>query len=315
MEERALFKILDTGRNFIIITDTIETEIEYGLFALSVCNTDFQIVEQQLSSYIINRTIPFDIGEEVQYLSMLLSSLISSDYLDKKQSLAIKYLFTLEMKNSFENIQHILYSVDEHLPIFFQYKELHQHIKDSLLFKTIAFSSTLQAEINQLHIPSAIFTTKNGYPMTSYYLNNTFSYLIIDLQKYLLSGKCLKECNYCKRLFFPRYRTTEIYCQLKHKDTNKTCYELQQHSKDDEFSQAAKNARAFQHSRCYNESTLSQYDETFLKNLYKAWSKDCGAMTKKYRKENNIKGFEKWFESTKFTSKRLKELYSELPSE
>ena len=177
--------------------------------------------------------------------------------------------------------------------------------------KTSAFSNSIQAQINQLELSTSIQILNDGTAVTVFCLEDTFSYLVVDMQKYLLSKKRLNECKCCGRLFYPCYRKTEIYCRLLRKDTTKTCNQIMLHSKDSDFTKERNKARGYQHNRCYNSSTTKQYPDKFLIQLYDEWSAECTEKYNEYKLKNDLNGFKNWIENTKFKANRIKKLYQE----
>lgn len=60
--------------------------------------------------------------------------------------------------------------------------------------------------------------------VSGYYLNSIEDFLLLDIQKYLLSSHIVKECDYCKRLYIPK-RKSDKYCRLPNFE-KLTCNEL-----------------------------------------------------------------------------------------
>lgn len=83
--------------------------------------------------------------------------------------------------------------------------------------------------------------------MTVYYLNGISDYLLLDLKMYLeRSGKTVKECERCSRLFLPT-RKSDKYCRLPNMGKRKTCSQIMHTSPTDEFAMARNKARDSRH--------------------------------------------------------------------
>ena len=74
-----------------------------------------------------------------------------------------------------------------------------------------------------------------------------------------------------------------------------------------DFQKLRDKARGYQ-SKIHNASTISQYDENLLDQLYKEWSIECTEKDKEYKSKNDLDGFKNWIAETKFTADRLKKL-------
>lgn len=323
MFSETLIKLIDNDSYFTIVTDKIKVDISYSSFALALVNVNFENMRKTIVNYVqsnrytklseelaqhfaVRHTMETEIADMVfADLEPQMLTLFNYVNLSETQAKAIAHILVQEIKNKFISGDVDLSNPATYFPEIYTYKELYTHIRNSLLMKQSTFSNELQQEINQLGLTSAIIILDDGTPVNVYYLENTFSYLIVDIQKYLLSVKRVKECECCGRLFYPKYRKTERYCRLSHANTQKKCNEIMQHSTDDDFTKLAKSARGYQSSRCTNASTLAQYDEKVLKNLYKEWSKECSKKCKYYRKKKNIDGFKAWIDKTKFTAEYL----------
>lgn len=323
-------RLLDTTSSFVITIDEMEDiEIPYGNFSLSLMNTDFEKIQDTISTYIRNNEYVKELDNKQQEYNTIinitpkmadkilsglfhpLKEIIFTEYLSVGQANAITYLLIYEIKQNILDQKMTSLTVVDFFPAVFFTKEFQNHIRESLLMKSSAFTSELQNEINQTEISTAFLTLEEGIPMTAYYLENTFAYLILDLHKYLLSPKRVIECAYCKRLFIPKYRKSEIYCKLPHKDTDKTCNQIMLHSKEDDFAKVRNSARGYQHSRCNNDSTKKQYEENFLVKIYDDWSLECTERYLKYKLEDDLDGFKDWVNDTKFTAKRIEELHQQ----
>ena len=82
-------------------------------------------------------------------------------------------------------------------------------------------------------------------------------------------------------------------------------------TKNDKFAIKRDDFRGYQSGRVWNVSTEKQYPNDFLKDVYKEWSKECTKEYNKYKSKDDLDGFEKWFDNTKFTADTLKIKYEE----
>ena len=323
-------KLIDVDTGFIIVSSNMRVEIEYGQFAISLANSSCNDMYKLFSDFITHNhylemaqqlqkksILPRLIGEDVidlifKDLYAPTTQLLAKDDISPQQAMAISRLLLHELIYNFMNDKQIdLNHLINYIPLIFASDEVHQHIRKMLLTNTSAFTSDLQNEINQLNIPMSIMTLDDGTPVTVYEIENTLSYLVLDLQKYFLSKKRVVECHNCHKLFYPNYRKSEIYCRYEHADGSKTCNIKMQHSTDDDFAKLARRARGYQHSRCYNSSTQQKYNKTpdFLSSLYEEWSSECRQQHIYFKELDDFKGFQKWVDDTKFTANKLEELF------
>lgn len=322
-------QLIDTGTNFILLSDDTETEIEYGQLAISLVNTDYDDMYQMLVDFLQsnhalrlamdlqnsnNKNIntktakPEIINIIIQTLYKPMSELLAREYLRKEQAIVITLLLMADIRSRLVGTKIDLGNPEYYMPLIYSDRELHQHIKNILLHKDFAYISPLQDKINQIQLTSSIILTEQGQPYQSYVITDIFDYLILDLQKYLIGKQKVNECECCHKLFLPIYRSTERYCMFNHVDKYRSCREYMKRTSSSDFQKVRDNARGYQ-SKIHNASIISQYDETFLDQLYKEWSMECTKKYKEYKSKNDLKGFKKWIEETKFTADRLKELY------
>lgn len=320
--------LLDTGKHFTLISEKLDTEIEYGNFAISLISTDYNKMLSCISDFLqnnhyLNMAMDLQKGKchdgriNSAVADMILKPLckpiaqtLAKDYLNGVQAYMVSLLLIAEIRKNIMDTAIDLSDPAVYIPSIYADKALHGHIKNILLKKDFAFSDPMQDKINELELPMSITTTNEGEALSTYYLQDTFSYLILDIQKYLSSSKRINECLCCHRLFFTKYRHSEIYCRLKHQDTHLLCNELMKRKAENNngFSNARKGARGYQSGRIHNPSTEKQYGRDFLQQLYDEWSAECTVKYNEYLSQNDLQGFKDWIESTKFTAGRLKEI-------
>lgn len=320
--------LLDTGKHFTLVSEKLDTGMEYGNFALSLINTDYNemlscALDFLQNNHYLNMAMDLQkgryhdsrINSEVADLILKplhkpIAQTLAKDYLNGMQAYMVSLLLVAEIKNNIMDSDIDLSDPTVYVPSIYADKALHGHIRNILLKKKFAFSDPTQDRINELEIPMSITTTNEGEALSTYYLQDTFSYLMLDIQKYLSSSKTIKECLCCHRLFYPKYRDSEKYCRLKHQDTHFLCDEIMKRknaSNNNEFSKSRDRARGYQSNRINNESTKKQYNVDFLRQLYYEWSAECTVKYNEFLSQNDLQGFKDWIESTKFTADRLKE--------
>ena len=323
--------LLDTGKHFTLVSEKLDTGMEYGNFAISLIGTDYSEMLSCISDFLQNNhylNMAMDLQKGKYYDSKINSAVadlilkplckpiaqtLAKDYLNGTQAFMVSLLLMAEIKNNIMDTDIDLSDPAVYIPSIFADKTLHEHIRNILLKREFAFSDPIQDKINGLEFPLSITTTDKGEALSTYYLQDTFSYLILDIQKYLSSSKTIKECLCCHRLFFTNNRVSEKYCRLKHQDTHLLCDEIMKRNakNNNEFSKVRNSARGYQSNRTNNASTQKKYDSSFLQQLYDEWSAECTVKYNGYLSQNDLQGFKDWIESTKFTAKRLAELFKQ----
>lgn len=332
--DRLGIALLDTGKHFTLVSEKLDTGIEYGMFALSLINTNYNDMLSCISDFLQNNhylNMAMDLQKRKYHDSEIngavadlilkplrkpIAQTLATEYLDSMQSFMISLLLVAEIRNKITSAKTDLSDPTVYIPSIYADKALHEHIKNTLLKKEFVFSDPMQDKINELEFPMSITTTSDGEALSTYYLQDTFSYLILDIQKYLSSSKTINECLCCHRLFYTKYRDSEKYCRLKHKDTPLLCNEIMKRNAKNKtgFAEVRNSARAFQSGRINNDSTQKQYDRNFLRQLYDDWSAECTVKYNEYLSQNDLYGFTDWIERTKFRADRLKELWKQYQS-
>ena len=187
------YLILDTGTEFVAISEQEKlTSFEYGQFSLSVCNTDYQENEKRINEHIYKHQ---DIKESIVHC-------ISSVYLNWEQLNYIADMITEEIVVNSDMNGEVT------IPEIYTNKELHHHIRKMLQRDAQAFESNIQDELSTVILNQSVIMFE-GVPMTGYYLNSIKDFMIIDIQRFLLSGHLVKECEHCKRVMSASRRSDE----------------------------------------------------------------------------------------------------------
>lgn len=317
-------RLLDTGTSFILVADDIEAEIEYGRFALSLANSDYEDIHNLIENFILNNKV-LHLAEDLQKsatsndiihsdianlilrpLYKEISQFLAKDYLNEYQSAIITLFLIADIRKNISDEQLDLSCPTTYIPFIYADKEIHAYVRDTLLKKQTAFDSSLQSIINhELEFTSSLLTTHNGIPYQCYFIKNLLDYLLIDLHKYLSLSKKVNECECCGKLFFPLFRSSEKFCYFN----NSACKDKMKRKPNDEFAYKRNSYRGYQSGRIKNQSTQKQYPLEFLNTLYDTWSAECGKKCIEYKKTNDLNGYEQWFQNTKFTAERLQEEY------
>lgn len=321
-------QLLDTGENFILVSADTETEIDYGQLALSLVNTNYDDIYILLTDFlhsnrILRLAMDLQLSPNKDYntgtikpdiINLIIKSLynplheyLGKEYLTSEQAGIITLLLMADIRSRLENTKIDLNTPEFYIPLIYSNPDLHQHIRNILLQQDFTYNSPLQDKINHIQLTSSIIITSQGQPFQSYIITDIFDYLILDLQKYMTGTRKVNQCYCCNKLFFPKYRSSEKYCYFN----NSACKEKMKRTKNDKFAIRRDDFRGYQSGRVWNVSTEKQYPNDFLKDVYKEWSKECTKEYNKYKSKDDLDGFEKWFDNTKFTADTLKIKYEE----
>ena len=286
--------ILDSGKEFIVVSEQKKiTAFEYGQFCLSVCNTEYDTNEKRMQEFLQKN---YDIKE-------LLAHCVNSIYLTWEQVNVVIEMIEEEMAVNFVTATNMADSIPE----IYKNKELHHHIRKLLERDFSVCESEMQSELDSVILNQSIIMF-DGVPMTGYFLNTIKDFLIVDVQKFLLSNRLVKECEYCKRLFIPS-RKSDKYCRLPNIG-KLTCGELVHKNRNKtDFERLRDKARPEQRSSLINISTTKKYDVDILQQMYDEWSLECGKQFKKFKDKNDLDGFKKWIAKTKYTPARIEKEY------
>lgn len=293
------YMILDTGSNFLIHTEKNEDIVfEYGLFTLSVCNIDFDKTNRRLNQYL----------QKEANISDAVAHSFNSIYLSWEQTEVLVNMIAEEIQNNIDD--GMANVIDDVIPPLYKYKDYHIHFRKLLLRDSTAFTSDIQREFDSVVISQSIVMLDDGLAVSGYYLNSIEDFLLLDIQKYLLSSHIVKECDYCKRLYIPK-RKSDKYCRLPNFE-KLTCNELAHRNRNKtDFERIRDKARPEQRASLINDSTIKKYDVNLLQDMYQDWSDECGIQFKKFKAKDDLSGFEKWIIKTKYTADRIKKEYAE----
>lgn len=289
------YMILDTGSNFLIHTEKNEDiTFEYGLFTLSVCNIDFDKTNKRLNQYL---QLEANISDAVAHS-------FNSIYLSWEQTEVLVNMIAEEIQNNIDD------GIANVIPPLYKYKDYHIHFKKLLLRDSTAFTSDIQRELDSVIISQSIVMLDDGLAVSGYYINTIEDFLLLDIQKYLVSSHIVKECDYCNRLYIPK-RKSDKYCRLPNFE-KLTCNELAHKNRNKtEFERIRDKARPEQRASLVNDSTRKKYgDVDILQKMYEDWSDECGIQFKKFKAKDDLAGFEKWIIKTKYTADRIKKEYA-----
>lgn len=321
-------KLLDTGKNFILVSADTSTEIEYGQLAISIVNADYDDIYNLIADFIkSNRVLKLAMdlqnssNDELasgtikpEILNIILKELyapiyeyVAKEYLNEQQAVIITLLIMADIRSRLTKATIDLDNPDYYIPLIYSNKELHTFITQLLLKKDTSSFCSLQDKINSIPISSSVFINNQGQALQAYTITDMFDYLLLDILKYLNGIKSVNKCACCGKLFYPKYRNSEKYCDFSRKTKKQSCKEYMKRHNTNEFQKVRDKARAYQSSRIRHDSTTKQYDKFFLENLYYDWSQDLSIKYSEYVSKNDLDGLKKWIEDTKFTAKKLKE--------
>ena len=238
---------------------------------------------------------------------------LDNSYLNKKQLKLITSLILLELENNIKSDIFDWQDKSTYIPSILIYKELKEHLEHILLHTSDYFSTEIQRSLSHKIISSVINIDKSGTARTTFLIEDTLSFMMIDLQKYLTGTKTVLTCQNCGRLFYPKSNKNKTYCQLKHKDTHLLCNEIAHRQSKDEFAKKCKTAKGNQKGFVDNAIALEnnpkfQYNYQLLHEAYEQWKIDASIQMEYFRSINDLDGFEKWISDTKFTTQKLEEL-------
>lgn len=314
MENNSLgYAILDTGTGFTLFNKSVESDIPYGSFALSLVNNDYQQFRKDITDtihqYFATSYTPADIEKFTSSLYNKIDyhiSLSSKGYLKTEQAHMITELLVLEILNRIETEHFEITDIEKCIPLMLSNSAIQDIIKNILLRNSTDLAPLMQVTGN-VEINSQLLYME----LPVYYLNTISDYLLLDLKMYLeRSPKTVKECERCKRLFLPT-RKSDKYCRLPIRNDTRTCAKIMHITPNDKFIKTRNKARDKQHKQIRYYINKGKYDETFLLNLYSNWSTTCGQKCIEHKQIDDIKGFNKWIDKTKFTFDTIEKEWNE----
>lgn len=342
-----LIYLMDMGTHFEMIDKKKHVLIEYGEYSLSLANIDYDSLQEIIQSYLNTFTTQFELATMLGYLNpkhtdkimkyeqygiypnavkkevlekineTLYKSLIDfldNGYLNKNQIRLIAMLIISELEYNIQADTFNWQYESTYIPSVLIYKDLKNHLESILLRNSSYFSTEIQKKLMYKIVLSSISIDKNGLARTLFHIEDTIAFLMIDLQKYLTGTKTVLRCQNCKRLFYPKSSKNKLYCRLKHKDTNLYCNDIAHRNPSDKFAELAKRARGIQQGfvnnvKSHDNNAKFNYDYELLRITHELWQDECTSKMEYYRSQNDIDGFDKWIESTKFKVKKLEELH------
>ncbi len=308
MENNSLgYAIIDTGTGFTLFNKSSESDIAYGTFALSLVNNDYQQLRQDITDtihqYFDKSFNPADTEKFTISLYNKIDyhiSLSSKGYLQTEQAHMITELLVIEILNRIEAEHFEITEIKNCFPCVFSTSQIHD-IAKSILKRDSADLALLMQITGNIEINSRLLYME----LPVYYLNTVSDYLLLDLKMYSeRSTKTVKECERCQRLFLPT-RKSDKYCRLPIRSNTQNCATLMHISPSDEFARTRNKARDKQHKQIRYYKNAGKYNETFLLNMYDNWSTLCGQKCIEHKRIDDIKGFKKWIDDTKFTSSTI----------
>lgn len=341
-----MIQLIDTGTHFDMIYNDTHTAIQFGEYALALANINYNEFQKIIESYLEQFTSLFEIAttlnhiksthpdtvkkyalhgiypnsvklDEIKSLNKQLYKYVldflDNGYLNKKQLHIITELILTELEHNIFSDSFNWQVPYTYVPSILHHIELREHLDDILLRNSRDFLTEIQDKLSQKIIMSSINIDKGGNTRMTYHINDTLSFLLVDLQKYLASKKTVIRCRKCDRLFYPSSSKNKLYCRLKHNDSKLTCAEIKHREPKDEFAFESKKARGQQHgfiknALAHKDNPKYHYDYDLLDTHYQKWQEDCTNKMIEFRNSNDIKGFQKWIEKERLTVENLEKL-------
>ena len=171
-------KLLDTGKNFILVSADTSTEIEYGQLAISIVNADYDDIYNLIADFIkSNRVLKLAMdlqnssNDELasgtikpEILNIILKELyapiyeyVAKEYLNEQQAVIITLLIMADIRSRLTKATIDLDNPDYYIPLIYSNKELHTFITQLLLKKDTSSFCSLQDKINSIPISSSVF--------------------------------------------------------------------------------------------------------------------------------------------------------------
>ncbi len=342
-----MIHLMDMGTHFDMIYGKEHIAIHFGEYALSLANTNYDKMQKLIEQYLDLFTTQFETAttlghieqkhpdmvkkyasygiypntvnfEVIQILNSKLYKplykFLNNGYLNKKQLTVITQLILSELELNISSNTFNWQEESTYIPSVLNHKELREHLDDILLRNSKYFSTEIQNQLSQKIIASSINIDNKGQTRITYHIDDTISFLLVDLQKYITGSKTVMRCENpdCKRLFYPLSGKNKHYCRLKHNNTKLTCNEIMHRKPKDEFAEKSKTARGKQQQFINNALALKnnpkyKYDYALLDKLYQLWQEECSKQMIAFRNKNDIEGYKNWIFQTRFTVKRLEE--------
>lgn len=340
--------LMDMSTHFDMLYKKQRVSIEYGEYSLSLANIDYDELQNIIQSYLDTFTLQFELATTLGYLNPKhtdklkkyeqygiypnavktevldkinltlqkpLLNFLDNGYLNTRQLKLVTMLVLSELRRSIQADTFNWQNEATYVPSILIYKELKDQLENVLLRDSNYFSSEIQKKLSQKTISSRINIDKSGTARTTFLIEDTLAFMMIDLQKYLTGNKTVLRCQNpdCKRLFYPKSSKNKLYCRLKHKDTGLCCNDIMHRKFKDVFAERAKYARGIQqgfikNAQAHRDNPKYQYNYDLLDNEYEAWQEDCSKQIEYFRSQNDIGGFNQWIKATRFTVEKLEQL-------
>lgn len=332
--------------HFDMIYENKRTSINFGEYALALANIDYDELQNILVQYLDTFTslfelsttlghiqsthpdavekysshgiypnrIQFELIQEIDsQLYKPLYKFLNNSYLNNHQLHIITLLILNELDHNISVSTFDWQIPHTYIPSILHHKELREHLESILLRKDDFFSTQIQDRLSEKIITTSIAIDSAGHTRIMYHIDDTLSFLLVDLQKYLTNPKTVIQCKNCDRLFYPSSNKNKLYCRLKHQDTKLTCAQIHHQKPTDAFLIESKRARGKQqgfikNAHAHRDNPKYLYDYDLLDSHYTQWQKDCSSKMEQYRNKNDLDGFKKWIEYHLFTVSRLEAL-------
>lgn len=307
--------LLDMGIGFSVFDKCIENDVPYGTFAITLVNTDFAQLKNNIDE-TIHKFFDKDKGfnpddtdafvQELYHRIDFHISYASKGYLGTEASLMVTQLLVRDILNRIQSMHFEITDVEKCIPVIFSDLQLRNNIMEILKRNSDDLMPIMQ-KTEIFEIDSQLINME----IPTYFLKSISDYLLLDLKMYLeRSDKTVKECECCNRLFLPSRKNVK-YCRLPIRGSRKTCDKIMHMTPNDEFVKKRDTARDNQHKKIKYHENKGTYEHNFLYNLYDNWSDECGKKCIEYKQKNDLDGFKDWIESTKFLAGRLKEIWKQ----
>lgn len=338
--------LFDMGTHFSMAFGDDRTTIQYGEFALAMANIDLNEVTEVITSYlqdfgnraqsaimlgqrenpsaelliksakdgILPNALRTDMIVKIHHsLTLKIIDILNNAYLSFPQKMIIAKLFIKELEKNISSDSFNWLDESTYIPQLLMDKELRESLGNILLkesdFLSQKIRNTYTYTYTNNYITTSIRIDKKGIPRTVFHIENTLSYILLDLQKTLSNSKTILRCKNCNKLFYPISNKNKTYCRFIDPITGLTCNEAVRSVPKDEFAKKAKQARGAQ-QRLY-ENALNYKASKYIHNIelldenYKKWRIECNQKKEEFRQLNDLQGFENWIKDTKYTAENL----------
>ena len=306
--------LLDIRTGFTLVTQSIEKDIPYGVFALTLINMNYERVRECIGNMVCRHfkkgLNPDNIEKFAEYLYKTLEFHIvyaSEGYLGLEQAHMVIGLFVREMLIRIKERHFEISDIEKCMPAIITNPKIHTYVKEILKRN----SDDLTPVMNETGESGLMDSQLFNMDLTVYYLNSISDYILLDLKMYLeRSGKTVKECECCSRMFLPT-RNSDKYCRLPTLERKGKCSEIMHASPTDEFVRARNKARDKQHKQVRYYESKGTYEHNFLYGLYDKWSDECKQKFKEFKAKEDIGGFLEWIKETRFSGQTLQEKWEQ----